>query len=140
MIVLRSFSFRLFCLFPLFLGEGCLTQTNGPNFGSGKSEGSPLHHVVLCWLKEPANAEHQKQIVGVTKSFRQIPGVLTAQAGRAVASERSIVDDSFDIGILVVVEDMEALEAYLMHPLHENAKEKILLPLIDRLVVYDFQE
>ena len=65
---------------------------------------------------------------------------MDAQAGKAVASERSIVDDSFDVGILVVVENKEALEAYLRHPVHDDAKKKILLPLIDMLVVYDFQE
>ncbi|SVC46024.1 uncharacterized protein METZ01_LOCUS298878 [marine metagenome] len=32
------------------------------------------------------------------------------------------------------------MEAYLRHPVHDDAKKKILLPLIDRLVVYDFQE
>ena len=55
-------------------------------------------------------------------------------------SDRSIVDDSFDVGILVVVDTKEALGEYLRHPLHDEAKKKILLPLVDRLVVYDFQE
>jgi hypothetical protein len=91
-------------------------------------------------LKEPGNVEHQERIIEITKSFREIPGVLDAQAGKAVASERSIVDDSFDVGILVVVENKEALEAYLRHPVHDDAKKRILLPLIDRLVVYDMQE
>ena len=140
MIVSRSFAFRLFCLLPLFLGTGCFTSNNGLFWGSGTSEISPLRHIVLCWLKEPGNVEHQEKIIEVTKSFREIPGVLDAQAGKAVASERSIVDDSFDIGILVVVEDKDALDAYLRHPVHDDAKKKILLPLIERLVVYDFQE
>ena len=140
MIVSRCIAFLLFCLLPLFLSTGCFTFKNGLTFGSGKSEVSPLRHVVLCWLKEPGNAEHQDKIIEVTKSFREIPGVLDAQAGNSVASERSIVDDSFDVGILVVVENKEALEAYLRHPVHDDAKKRILLPLIDRLVVYDFQE
>jgi len=125
---------------PLFLGTGCFTSKNGLSFGSEVSELSPLRHIVLCWLKEPGNVEHQEKIIEVTKLFREIPGVLDAQAGKAVASERSIVDDSFDVGILVVVKDKNALEAYLRHPVHDDAKKKILLPLIDRLVVYDFQE
>ena len=140
MIVSRSFPFRLFCLLPLFLGTGCFTSKNGLSFGSEVPELSPLRHIVLCWLKEPGNVEHQEKIIEVTKSFREIPGVLDAQAGKAVASERSIVDDSFDVGILVVVKDKNALEAYLRHPVHDDAKKKILLPLIDRLLVYDFQE
>jgi len=140
MIVSCSFTFRLFCLLPLFLSAGCFTFKNGLTLGSGKSEVPPLHHVVLCWLKEPGNVEHQDKIIEVTKTFMEIPGVLDAQAGKAVASDRSIVDDSFDVGILVVVENKEALDAYLRHPVHDDAKKMILLPLIDRLVVYDFQE
>ena len=141
MILFRCIAFRLFYLLPLFLSTGCFTsKKNSLTFGNGKDEESPLLHIVLCWLKEPGNVEHQEKIIEVTKSFREIPGVLDAQAGKAVASDRSIVDDSFDIGILVVVKDKDALEAYLRHPVHDDAKKKILLPLIDRLVVYDFQE
>ena len=140
MIVSRCIAFRLFCLLPLFLSGGCFSLKNGLTLGCGEPELPPLRHVVLCWLKEPGNVEHQERIIEVTKSFREIPGVLDAQAGKAVASERSIVDDSFDVGILVVVENKEALEAYLRHPVHDDAKKRILLPLIDRLVVYDFQE
>ena len=136
---MRYFAILFPCLSVFFL-SGCFSLKSDPNSSNGRVGGTPLRHVVLCWLKEPGNGEHRKQIMEVTKSFRGIPGVLDAQAGKAVASERSIVDDSFDVGILVVVENKEALEAYLRHPVHDDAKKKILLPLIDRLVVYDFQE
>jgi len=123
----------------LLLGS-CFSSTDHIHLGPGKFESPPLRHLVLCWLKEPGNGDHQEKIIEVTKSFREIPGVLDAQAGKSVPSDRSIVDDSFDVGILVVLESMEALDEYLRHPLHDDAKKKILLPLVDRLVVYDFQE
>ena len=128
-------------VFPFLLLLGaCFSSTHHAHFGPGKFESPPLRHLVLCWLKEPGNGEHQEKIIEVTKSFREIPGVLDAQAGKSVPSDRSIVDDSFDVGILIVVESKEALDEYLRHPLHDDAKKKILLPLVDRLVVYDFQE
>ena len=99
-----------------------------------------LHHVVLCWLKEPGNARHRQQIVEVSKSFRDIPGVLDVRAGQAVLSDRKIVDDSFDVAILVIVPDQKRLAEYLAHPVHQKAKSEILLPLVDRIVVYDFKE
>ena len=99
-----------------------------------------LNHVVLCWLKEPGDRENIKKIITMTQSFQSIPGVLDAQAGRVVLSDRKIVDDSFDVGILIQVQDEAALQQYLDHPRHQKAKDEILLPLIEKVLVYDFME
>lgn len=141
MIVSRFFAFILLAINTLLLTSGCFfSGQNSPARIEGNAAARPIRHVVLCWLKEPGNVEHQEKIIEVTKAFRGIPGVVDAQAGKSVSSERSIVDDSFDVGILVVVESKNALDAYLTHPVHDNAKKNTLLPLVERLVVYDFQE
>ena len=62
------------------------------------------------------------------------------RAGQAVLSDRKIVDDSFDVAILVIVPDQKRLAEYLDHPIHQKAKKDTLLPLVDRIVVYDFKE
>ena len=98
-----------------------------------------LHHVVLCWLKESGNVEARERIVEVTKTFRNIPGVLEARAGQVIPSNRSIVDDSFDVGILIVVADAKSLTEYLEHPIHRKAKKDVLVPLVSKIIVYDFQ-
>ena len=99
-----------------------------------------IQHVVLCWLKEPGNHLHRNQIIEVSKTFRNIPGVLEVRVGEVIESDRAIVDDSFDVAILVVVPDGKCLQDYLDHPLHQTAKKKVLLPLVEKVVVYDFQE
>ena len=60
--------------------------------------------------------------------------------GRVIKSDRAIVDDSFDVGILVTVSDVKRLKEYLDHPIHQNAKNDVLLPLVEKVLVYDFQE
>ena len=60
--------------------------------------------------------------------------------GRVIKSDRAIVDDSFDVGILVTVSDVERLQEYLDHPIHQKAKQDVLLPLVEKVLVYDFQE
>ena len=55
-------------------------------------------------------------------------------------SERAIVDDSFDVGIIVKVRDEKGLNEYLDHPIHQKAKKDTLLPLVDRVLVYDFEK
>lgn len=106
-----------------------------------KAEGTKeIHHFVLCWLKDPGNLEHRKQIIEATHSFRKIPSVIEASAGTAVPSDRSIVDDSFDVGILVVVKDEKSLSSYLEHPHHQKVKKETLLPLVEKILVYDIKK
>ena len=99
-----------------------------------------LHHLVLCWLKESGNVMHRKKIMEVTRSFRDIPGVLNAHAGQVIMSDREIVDDSFDVGILIVTKNQKDLQKYLDHPIHQQAKKEVLLPLVERILVYDFMD
>ena len=126
---------RFVALLSLLVLSGCISIEIGTS-----PEQNVIHHVVLCWLKEPGNAEYRQQIVEATESFRSIPGVLAARAGQVVPSDRSIVDDSFDVGILILVPDAKRLTEYLEHPIHQKAKQDILLPLVDKIMVYDFQE
>ena len=128
-------------LFPLFL-SGCFSasfQFDSKNANQIEGE-KKLNHIVLCWLKNPGDRENIEKIIAMTKSFQSIPGVLNAQAGRVVLSDRKIVDDSFDVGILIQVQDEAALQQYLDHPRHQTAKDEILLPLIEKVLVYDFME
>ena len=108
--------------------------------GLGTRHDGALQHLVLIWLKDAGNAEQRARIIEASKSFRDIPGVLDVQAGKPVASDRGIVDDSFDVGILVVVPDEQRLQEYLAHPIHQQAKNDVLLPLVEKILVYDFQE
>ena len=117
----------------LILTVGCVS-----NHQSEREQA--LSHIVLCWLKEPGNTDHRYQIIEVSKTFTKIPGVLDVRVGKVIESNRSIVDDSFDVGILVVVLDAKRLQEYLDHPIHQNAKRDVLLPLVEKVLVYDFQE
>ena len=107
--------------------------------GLGSQHDGALQHVVLVWLKDAGSAEQRARIIEVSKSFRDIPGVLDVQAGKAVASDRDIVDDSFDVGILVVVPDERRLQEYLVHPIHQKAKNDVLVPLVEKMLVYAFR-
>ena len=98
-----------------------------------------LHHLVFCWLKDSGNREHRNRIMQACEKFRKIPGVLRVATGEVVLSDRAIVEDSYDVGLLVVVEDEEALRKYLDHPIHQKAKKEVLLPLVGKVLVYDFK-
>ena len=117
---------------PLFF-SGCFF-----GFQNKKEDSKILTHVVLCWLKEAGNSEQRDRVIKMTETFNDIPSVLDARAGGPIMSERSIVDDSFDVGIIVEVRDEKGLQEYIDHPIHLKAKKEILLPLVERVLVYDF--
>ena len=113
--------------------SGCFS-----GFQNKKEDPKILTHVVLCWLKDAGNSEQRDRVIKMTETFNDIPSVLGARAGGPIRSERSIVDDSFDVGIIVEVRDEKGLQEYIDHPIHQKAKDEILLPLIERVLVYDF--
>lgn len=135
---MRYLFFALILFYAILCG-GCFSFIPFSNFLEEREQGKRIHHVVLCWLKDPGNLDHQRKIIEATKTFRNIPGVLDAQAGTTVPSDRAIVDDSFDVGILIIVADKDSLRSYLEHPVHQRAKNDILVPLVDKIVVYDFK-
>ena len=106
---------------------------------SGVSE-TRVYHVVLCWLKDPGRTEARQRIIDASRSFAGIPGVISVRAGTSIPSSRAIVDDSFDVGILLTFRDKQAMQAYLTHPDHTKAVQKIIRPLVKKIVVYDFAE
>ena len=95
-------------------------------------------HVVVCWLKSPGDEAGRQKLIDVSRSFDGIPGVVTVAAGRAIGSDRPVVDDSFDVAIVMAFRDEAALRAYNDHPAHKKAVEKTLKPLVGKMVIYDF--
>jgi hypothetical protein len=100
--------------------------------------GGPVVHVVLVWLKEPGNRDHREQIIRVSRTFAHIDGVIEVRAGEPLASDRPVVDDSFDVGIYIRFASAEDMRAYLADQRHVRAVEEVLRPLTARYQVYDF--
>jgi hypothetical protein len=100
----------------------------------------PVSHVVLCWLKEPGDRQQQNELIAVSKSFREIPGVERVTAGRPVPSTRPVVDSTFDVGIVIQFKDEGALADYEKHWRHRWAVEHTLKPLVARYVIYDIRD
>lgn len=110
--------------------------------GSGSETGvgdSRVRHIVLCWLKELGNETARRKLIETTEALGDLPGVVDVAAGIPLASDRPVVDDSFDVGIVFTFEDAEALAAYQDHPRHRKAVEDVLQPLVERILVYDFR-
>jgi hypothetical protein len=130
-----ALNFRIapaFLLLFILLLASCTTT---PPHGRGE-----IQHIVLCWLKEPGNPEHRRRIIERSKLFARIPGVREVRVGEVIPSERKIVDDSFDVGIVMTFDSVEQMDRYIGHPEHRWAVKEVILPLTRRILVYDFRQ
>jgi hypothetical protein len=113
------------------LAPACTSPAPAPSAGG-------VHHLVLLWLRDPADEAGRERLAETARSFLAIPGVLAVEVGRALPSDREVVDASFHLAILMRFADPAALAAYEEHPDHRRAVEQVLLPLVERVLVYDF--
>lgn len=98
-----------------------------------------IKHVVMCWLKEPGNTGHRERVIAASQELRMIPEVQDMVIGAPVASDRPIVEDSFDVGIVMTLRDEAALRVYLEHPEHTSRIRDTLGPLCARVQVVDIR-
>ena len=119
-------------LYGLNLQQYYTKQNNAP-----KKHPSDIHHVVLCWLKE-VSPEIKNNILNESGNLKQIPTLKKLSFGNAIPSNRDIVDDSFDIGLLMIFESKEDMDTYIHHPIHKNFVKNTLKPYLEKVIVYDF--
>ncbi len=102
--------------------------------------GRMLSHVVIFWTKPGVVDAAEKLLAGVKEYLAPIPGVSVLHAGKMVPSERPVVEQSYQVGLYVQVEDKAAEIRYQQHPLHLAFIEKCLKDNYERVLVYDFAD
>ncbi|HEX6884975.1 MAG TPA: Dabb family protein [Planctomycetota bacterium] len=121
----------LFPLLALLLGA-CAAPRDARTTGK-------LHHVGLVWLKEPGDAGQRQALIDAAHRFaREIPEVRALSVGQTLPSASPLVDGTFDVCFVMVLDDAAALERYGRHPVHEQAARELFLPLASKLLFYDF--
>lgn len=98
-----------------------------------------VQHVVLAWLKKPGNDADRAKLIEAAKGLKAgIPQVQSLHVGRVVMSDRDVVDDSFDIALVMGFKSKADLDAYEKSPVHVKAVTDTLKPLTSKIVVHDF--
>ncbi len=114
---------------------GLLSTNTGSVFAE---ENQKVTHVVMVWLKQPGNEQQRAAFIKASEQLNSLPGIVNRHVGVVVSSDRSIVDDSFDVAVTVTMESPRALKNYLNHPKHKKILQEKIKPLTKRVVVYDF--
>lgn len=102
-----------------------------------KTQDNPIIHIVLVWLNDPGNEKHLQQVIDTSYQLKEIPVVQEVQVGKSLSSDRIIVDDSFDIGIYMKFHSVKDMKDYLVHAKHKQAVKTVLMPLANKILVYD---
>jgi hypothetical protein len=96
-------------------------------------------HIVIFWTKPEVKNAADALIEGANKYLKDIPGILHFHVGKMVPSHRSVVDQSYHVGLNIVFKDKESQDKYQEHPRHIEFVEKVFKPNCSKVVVYDFQ-
>ena len=134
---------KMLCVAAAVLGVGAV-WTGLASWGrtADKAEkAAPYVHTVIFHLKKDApEAEADALIADAHEMLRLIPSVRDLRAGKpAEKATPDLAKKDYQVGLLVLFDDADGLEAYLKHPMHLKYVEKHGKHLDrDKLVVYDF--
>ena len=96
-------------------------------------------HAVYFWMNPGVPDAARQQLVDDCRTFlAKIPTVRHLWAGRPAMTPREVVDNSYDVGLCVVLDDAAGHDVYQEHPLHKEfiARNK---PHWKRVQIYDFK-
>ncbi len=95
-----------------------------------------LIHTVFFWLKSDLDAA---QRTAFQRGVDSLAGIKCADAvyiGTPAATDRPVVDRSYDISLTVLMKDMAVHDAYQIDPLHKKFLEEFR-DYWERIVIYD---
>lgn len=97
-----------------------------------------INHIVMVWYKDSVTTKQQETIKKETRKLKDIPGIVSLDLGNAIPSKRPIVDDSFDLGIVMTFKNEADMNAYLKHSQHQAFVKEHIKGKVEKLLVYDF--
>jgi hypothetical protein len=95
-------------------------------------------HTVYFWLQPNTPAETRQAMVNDCEMLlSRIEGVRNVWAGVPANTPREVVDNSYDVGLCVVLDDKDAHDAYQVAEPHKEFIGKYK-PHWQRVQIYDF--
>ena len=135
MIRQAVFLFVGICLITL---SGCESKPASNVQDSAAELTEPFIHSVYFWFKEGVTETQLKTFYEDTEKLREIEVVKALYTGTAAATDRPIVERSYDFAVIVHFENLAGHDAYQQHPIHLSLLEKHRA-LWERVMVTDIE-
>lgn len=127
----------LLLLFLLLLSS-CNCNKSQCKDQSHRKDGT-IDHIVFLWLQDSGNSALLDSIKVHSRNLDTIPGILSLSMGDAVPSERPVVDDSFNLGLIFSFKNEEDMKNYVTHKGHKDFIEQWIKPNSKKLLIYDIK-
>ena len=99
-----------------------------------------IQHIVLLKLKPETTAEQKAALLEgliALKHENKIPGIESVSGGDNNSPEGKA--EGFGWGFVMTFIDAAARDAYLPHPEHKALGQNLLRPLVDNVLVFDYE-
>ena len=97
-----------------------------------------IQHIVLLKLKPDATAEQKSALLdGLIAVKDKIPGIESISGGDDNSPEGK--QHRFDWGFVMTFADADARDVYLPHPDHKALGQQLLRPIVDDVLVLDYE-
>lgn len=96
-------------------------------------------HTVYFWLTPDAGEEtKRKMLADCTELLAKISTARHVWAGVPAMTPREVVDNTYDIGLCVALDDVKGHDEYQVHPLHKEFGSRYK-QFWKRVQIYDFR-
>jgi hypothetical protein len=99
-----------------------------------------IQHIVLLKLKAGTTIEQKNALLDglvALQREKKIAGIESVSGGDNNSPEGKA--HGFDWGFAITFSDVEARDAYLPHPAHKTLGQSLLRPIVDDVLVFDYQ-
>ena len=97
-----------------------------------------IEHIVLLKLKEGVTEDQtQKLLDGLNRLKETIPGMLDVSGGYNNNPEGK--SGGFTYGFIVRFSDAAARDGYVPHPEHQKLAQELVRPIVDDVLVFDYE-
>ena len=94
-----------------------------------------IHHVYF-WLSDPGNKEDHAALVAGLQALSKTPSIKQFHIGVPAATNREVIETSYDLSWLVVFDTAAEQDAYQVDPIHLHFVDTCK-HLWKKVVVYD---
>jgi Stress responsive A/B Barrel Domain len=93
-------------------------------------------HTVFFWMKNPGNQADKAAFHAGLLKLAEIENIQTAYVGQPAATDRAVIDSSYDFSITFIFDTKANQDIYQDHPEH-HAFINNCSPFWERVLVYD---
>ena len=100
------------------------------------SEDGLFVHSVYFWLKEDVTEENREEFLQILQGLEQISSVEALEVGLPAGTPREVVDNSYDVALLVYFKDRIGHDKYQSDTIHIDAVGQFE-DWVERVQIYD---